>query len=154
VDIDRLSSIDPEHPEGDRIYDYSMRYFFGDGIKGRRESLMEKTKIIFRGRSLTTKTLSVQVSLITRNGKAFGGMIDLGQSTKDYTLTLSDLRPVKIVTLPRPYPTFLPYFFEGKPGDQIKIEDIETLQISIGPGIPDNQFEDRHAIAIESVRIE
>lgn len=154
VDIERLFAVDPENPGGEGVYDYSMRYFFGDAIKGRRESLMEKEKIVFRGRSLTTKPSPVQVALITKDGRGFGGMIDLGPSSKDYTLTLSDLRPVKIVTLPRPYPTFLSYFFEGKPGDKIEIGNIETLQISIGPGIPDNQLKDRHAIAIESVRLE
>jgi hypothetical protein len=36
----------------------------------------------------------------------------------------------------------------------MNIEDFETLQISIGPGIPEDQLQDRHDIAIESVRLE
>ena len=154
VDIDKLAEVDPENPKGERIYDYSMRYFFGDGIKGRKESLREKKKIVLKGRSLTTNPSSVQLALITKDGKAYGGVISLETSSTDYSLELSDLNPVKIVTLPRPYPTFLPYFFEGKTGDKMNLEDVETLQISIGPGIPEDELENRHAIAIESVRLE
>jgi hypothetical protein len=36
----------------------------------------------------------------------------------------------------------------------MNIEDFETLQILIGPGIPEDQLRNRHAIAIESVRLE
>ncbi len=154
VDLEKLSEVDPENPKGERIYDYSMRYFFGDGIIGRRERLAEKKKIVFKGRSLTTNPSSVQLALITKDGKAYGGIINLQTSSKDYSLELSDLEPVKIVTLPRPYPTFLSYFFEGKTADKMNIEDVETLQISIGPGIPEDQLRNRHAIAIESVRLE
>lgn len=154
VDIEKLSAVDPENPKGERVYDYSMRYFFGDDISGRTENLSQKTKLIIRGRSLTSQPSLVQLALITADGNAFGGIIELQSASKDYSLALSDLKPVKIVTLPRPYPTFLSYFFDGKPSGKMRIEDVEVLQISIGPGLPKEQLEERHAIAIESIRLE
>jgi hypothetical protein len=64
------------------------------------------------------------------------------------------LKPVKVVTLPRPYPTFLPYYFKGKGNDTLDMNKIESLQISIGPGISEAELQNKHGIAIESVRLE
>ena len=154
VDVEKLSEVDPENPGAKRIYDYSMRFYFGDKIAGRRASLADKTKIVVRGRSLTTKTSRVQVAVVMKDGLAFGGVVNLEAVSKDYAIGLSDLNPVKLVTLPRPYPTFLPYFFEGAHTGELNIGDVETLQISIGPGIPESELQNRHAIAIESIRLE
>jgi hypothetical protein len=95
-----------------------------------------------------------KVALITKGGEAFGGVIKVDAASTDYKLSLSALRKVKVVNLPRPYPTFPPYFFEDKRSETMDIMDAEVLQISIGPGIPDDQVNDSHGVAIESVRLE
>lgn len=154
VNIKKLSEVDPENPKAEKIHDYSMRYYFGDKIAGRKGSLGDKKQIVIRGRSLTTKGLQVQLALVTKRGSAFGGVVNLEPSSKDYSVALSDLKQVKLVTLPRPYPTFLSYFFEGAETGKMNIDDVETLQISIGPGIPESELENEHAIAIETVRLE
>jgi hypothetical protein len=154
VNIEKLSEVDPENPKAETVHDYSMRYYFGDKIAGRKGSLREKKKIVFRGRSLTTKRSTVQLALVTKTGFAFGGFVTLEQASKDYSIALSDLKQVKLVTLPRPYPTFLPYFFQHVGGGELNLDDVETLQISIGPGIPEGELENMHAIGIESVRLE
>ncbi len=105
-------------------------------------------------RSLTTKASPVQLALITADGMAVGAVINLETSSKDYSVPLSNLKPVKLVTLPRPYPTFLPYFFESSKSGELNIDHVETLQLSIGPGIPENELESAHAIAVESIRLE
>ena len=154
VSIEKLFTVDPENPSAKSVHDYSMRYYFGKKIQGRARSLTGKKEIIFRGRSLAPKPCWVQVALITKQGEAFGGVIKVESASADYRLNLSELRKVKLVTLPRPYPTFLPYFFEdGRPG-KMDISDIETLQISIGPGTPENELGNSHELAIESVRLE
>lgn len=154
VNIEKLFIVDPENPKAEKIQDYSMRYFFGKKIAGRNKDLADKKNIVFRGRSLTTEPSWVQLALVTKNGNAYGGVIKVEPSSQDHSLALSDLKNVKLVTLPRPYPTFLNYFFEGGGKDQININDIESLQISIGPGIPESELGDSHALAIESVRLE
>ena len=81
-------------------------------------------------------------------------MIKVNAQADDYRLLLSDLKEVKIVTLPRPYPSFLPYYFERNAAGKMDLWDIETLQISIGPGIPEGELGNSHSFAIESVRLE
>jgi hypothetical protein len=61
---------------------------------------------------------------------------------------------VKLVTLPRPYPTFLPYFFEGGTPPSFNLADVETLQVSIGPGLSEAEKKNPQTLVILSIRIE
>ena len=67
-------------------------------------------------------------------------------------LNLADLKPVRQVILPRPYPTFLPYFFDTPGTSVLNNSTIETLQISLGPGL-DNR-DGPYRFEIESVRLD
>jgi hypothetical protein len=48
---------------------------------------------------------------------------------------LDDLKPVPVVLLPRPT-YFLPYYSAVKQGTKLDLSQIESVRISIGPGIP------------------
>lgn len=153
IQVEELSRVVPEHPKGERFNDYSMRFYFGDLIGGRRDDVNNARSLVFRGRNLVEGDLPVQVALITRDGKAYGGMVALTSSTQDHSLSIADLKPVEIVLLPRPYPTFLPYYFRTKKEGVPDMSEIETLQISIGPGLKEG-FAGPVEIGIESIRIE
>jgi hypothetical protein len=154
VSVEKLFTADPENPGAGKIHDYAMRYYFGDKIKGRKADLANRREIVFTGRALNDKPCWLQVALVTRDGTAYGGVIQVGVESRRYSLDLAALKKVKLVTLPRPYPTFLPYFFDGGSPATLDLNNIESLQISIGPGIPDNEIENSHGIAIESVSVE
>ncbi|HEX5169531.1 MAG TPA: cellulase family glycosylhydrolase [Cyclobacteriaceae bacterium] len=150
--IEKLFSADPENAKGEKIYDYSMRYFCGDKISDRDLSGMKK--IIVRGHSLNEGLEKIQLALVTKRGMAYGGILEINTQTGDYALDIGGLKKVKLVTLPRPYPTFLPYFFESNLSEPLNLGDVEVLQISIGPGLSENEVEKKHAVAIESIRLE
>lgn len=152
--VNELFTKDPENPNAKPVYNYAMRYCFKDQIKGRKDDLNKAKDLVLQGQSLMDKDAIVQLALITKDGQAFGGNIKIGQESGEYRLSLNDLEVVKLVTLPRPYPTFLPYFFDrAAPGD-FNLSEIETLQISIGPGLSDVEKKEKQAVAIESVRLE
>ncbi|HET9052685.1 MAG TPA: hypothetical protein VFM90_00830, partial [Cyclobacteriaceae bacterium] len=153
INVEKLFIPDPENTEGEKIYDYSCRYFFGNKIAGRAEDAASKQKIVLKGRSLNEKDCVVQVAVVTSDGAAFGGLLTLNPGTADYALNIQELKPVDVVTLPRPYPTFLSYYFRKNNGT-LDMRKIESLQISIGPGIAENELQNRHGIAMESVRLE
>lgn len=154
INVEKLFTTDPENLNGEKIYDYSCRYFFKKKIAGRYEDVGSAKRIVFKGHSLNDKPCVVQVALVTSDGSAFGGLITLKPGLADYSLDISKLELVKTVILPRPYPTFLPYYFTGKGSDKYFMTRVETLQISIGPGIPEAELQNKHGIAIESVRLE
>jgi hypothetical protein len=88
------------------------------------------------------------------DGSSFGNILEIGTESTDYTLQLSDLKPVKTVTLPRPYPSFLPYYLAHNPSSEFEINKVESIQFSIGPGISENELANKHGIAIVSLRLE
>ena len=151
--IDELFTVDPENPTGTPVYDYSMRYHFGDRVDQRVSSLGDYSKVVVSARNVNDGELPIQIALIMKDGSAYGGLINLSKKG-DYSISLADLKPVSMVTLPRPYPSFLPYYFKGSGVSDFDIQNVETLQISIGPGLTNQEQKASFEIGIESVRLE
>ncbi|GAA4460380.1 hypothetical protein GCM10023189_35420 [Nibrella saemangeumensis] len=152
--VEKLVVPDPENRDGARTYDYSFRYNFAPKVDGRRQDLASMQRLVIQGRSLLDKPEKLQVALVTKEGSAYGGLLTLEPKTGDYTLPLKDLKPVKVVSLPRPYPSFLPYYFDKPASGSLDLSAIESLQFSIGPGLPQSERDGKHGVAISSVRLE
>jgi len=152
VSIDSLFKVDIENTEAEPIYNYSFRYNFQQKIKN--SNLQGKDKLILTGRALGEKPEKLQVALLMNNGASFGKIIKLPTEVSEIEIELNELKLVKTVTLPRPYPGFLPYYFDHSYSGDLKIEDIESLQFSIGPGIEKEELQKPHAIGIRAVRLE
>lgn len=151
VNIDQLFREDPEDKYKEPIYDYTMKYYFGRKVSAQKAALTSARQLVFRGRSLNDKPCPVQVALVMKDGTAYGTIIELKPGSHDYEVPIASFKKVKTVTMPRPYPTFLPYFFEPTTSNNFSLDDAESIQISIGPGIPESQLKDKHGIALESV---
>jgi hypothetical protein len=154
IKLEKLYNEDNENLNAKPIYDYSIKHFVIDKIESRKADLTEKKSIVFKGRSLLKAPIKIQVALVLKNGSSYGGLIELQPELKNYNLDLIDLKQVKTVTLPRPYPTFLPYFFEHENKDDFKIQNIESLQISIGPGLDSEKINKSVGVGIVSIILE
>jgi hypothetical protein len=148
VQIDELFRKDVENPGGEVINDYSMRYNFAPKVLNR--SLGPVRKVVIRAKA-NIDGLPLQITLIDSAGNTVGGLVTLGKTLSDSEVAISELKPVNMVTLPRPYPTFLPYFFSQRDALKFDLRKAETLQISIGPGLspPGSNYQ----IDIENVRL-
>jgi len=154
MNIEKLFVIDNENKFAKPNYDYSFKHFILDKIQERKGDIASKEKIVFYGRSLNEKSCKLQIALVMTDGSAYGDVIEIGQELKDYFLPVKNLKPVKTVTLPRPYPTFLPYYLEHNMNTTFDMSKVESIQFSIGPKIPMNQLEDKHGIGIVNLRLE
>jgi hypothetical protein len=154
VKVEKLFEKDVENPETEPVYDYSFRYNFNRKIAGRKAELKSKDSLVIKARALTESTDKLQIALVMKNGAAFGTTLELDQETNTYKIDLSTLKPVKTVSLPRPYPSFLPYYFEHSYNGNFKLENVEALQFSIGPGIEEKELENPHGVGIISVSLE
>ncbi|WP_037320798.1 hypothetical protein [Salegentibacter sp. Hel_I_6] len=154
VKVQKLFEEDVENPEATAIYDYSFRYNFSRKIEGRKAELDSKDKIIIKARALRESTAKLQLAFVMKNGAAFGTLIDLDSEIETYEIEVSSLKPVKTVSLPRPYPSFLPYYFEHSYEGNFELENAEALQFSIGAGIEDTELENPHGVGIISVSLE
>ncbi|AVR46989.1 membrane or secreted protein [Christiangramia fulva] len=151
VKLEKLFMEDIENKNAEPVYDYSFRYNFSEKTLNR--SLTSKNELVLKARALGDKTEKLQVALVMKNGAAFGTVVELSPEIEEITIPLSELKPVKTVTLPRPYPGFLPYYFEHSNESHLKMQDVEAVQFSIGPGISKDQLQQPHAIGIRSLYI-
>lgn len=154
VKIARLFEEDIENKNATAVNDYSFRFNFSKKIKGRNNELAEQKKLVLNARSISEKTEKIQVALVDKNGSSFGKIIELTPENGEYTIDLSHLKPVKTVILPRPYPGFLPYYFEHNNRGPFNLKNVESIQISIGPGLENEALTQKHEIGVSSVRLE
>jgi len=54
----------------------------------------------------------------------------------------------------KPLTDFIAYFLEKKENTPFRLDEIESLMFTIGPGIDESEAKSPHGIAIESVRME
>jgi len=153
IKLDSISTTDNEHLNAIPINDYSLRYNFQKKIKGRLKALDKKQELIINARTLNNKEKKLQVALIMSDGTSFGKTILLKPGKVQYSIDLDTLKKVKTITLPRPYPSFLPYYFENIHG-HFNLKDAESLQFSIGPAMNKSDMTSPYEIAIRSVRLE
>ncbi|MBX2962910.1 MAG: cellulase family glycosylhydrolase [Cyclobacteriaceae bacterium] len=154
ITINKLFRDDPEDKLRKPVYDYSMRFYTGHKTTGRAADIKQVNDIIFNGYALNGKPCKLQVALVTKDGRAYGAILSIEPDKKEYKVSLNQLVPVPLVTLPRPYPTFLPYYFTMDVKSSLDISAVESIQLSIGPGIPIEVLTEQHGIAIESIRLE
>lgn len=154
MDIGPLFIADNENLNAKPIYDYTFKHYILDALKGRKVGLDLKKSIVFKGRSLGEKNTPLQIALVLDDGSSFGGIVTLQPEIDEYKLNISTLKPVKTVTLPRPYPSFLPYYFEHNNQTKFDINKIESLQFSVGPGLSEAEKKEPQGLSIISVWLE
>ena len=151
MNIENLFVSDNENLNAKPIYDYSFKHFILNRIEGRKTALSSKENIVFYGRALNNKSCKLQIAFVMNDGSSYGGVIEIGTELKGYKLSIKNLNPVKTVTLPRPYPSFLPYYLEHIISSDFDITKVESIQFSIGPGISKSQLDEAHGISMISV---
>jgi hypothetical protein len=131
-----------------------MRHYFGDLSKEHNLDLTSKRMLRIKAHTPGTSSYPLQVALVMKDGSAFGGIIQLDSVKHEHTLLLRDLKPVKAVLLPRPYPTFLPYYSTAGNAVALDMKEVESLQISIGPGLHLPQWGRTYELMLSSVTLE
>ncbi len=154
MNIGKLFVVDEENLNADPLYDYSFKHFVMDELKGRKSELNQKDTLVFYGRSLNEKPFKIQIAFVLEDGSSYGKVIEVGTELKTYKMAISDFKPVKTVTLPRPYPSFLPYHLNYNIESVFDINTIESLQFSIGPEIPKEALTDDYGLGIISVTLQ
>jgi hypothetical protein len=129
-------------------HNYSIRSYFLNQVGSRLESMGSRKELVLYGHSLNDKPCKLQLILIMKDGSTYGGILTLDSKEDLYKLPLDDLEIVKRSIMPRPYPGFLPYWFEMNSSAKLDLTQVENIQISIGPGIPESEYGGSHGVAI------
>lgn len=115
--------------QGNTAPAYAVRTYFGDKISIHNNNLSQYSILKLKATALIDTPQEIEVALIANDGNAYGTIVKLTKDKKSYQIKIADLKPTKIVTLPRPYPEFLPYYFESTTTNSFDWNKIESLQI-------------------------
>jgi hypothetical protein len=135
---------------------FALRTFLPQAERTRLAEAQATGVLRIRARSAGRERDRMEVALVERDGSAWGTTIELTEAWQDFSVPLSALRPTPLALLPRPYPQFLPYLFEGAsqwPGP--RIAELDGLQFSTSAGLfGDGDPTGAHGFAVERVVLE
>jgi hypothetical protein len=102
----------------------------------------------------TDQPSDLQVALVTADGIAYGAMLTLRPEHSFYSVPIAALRPVRAPNIPHRYPFYLPFWSSARTDIPLDMNRVESLLISIGPGIPRNELNVVRDVDIERVWME
>jgi len=137
-----------------KIPDMTFKLLVGDKIKPRQSTSEKISQIMIKASSGTKAKQKVQIAFQLKDGSIFGKIIELNRSNETLTIDFQELNRVKQVLLPRPYPVFQPYWFESNDKGDFDPEEIEVIQISIGPDLTKEQQLENQQIEIDKIWLE
>ncbi len=155
VNLEEVFQIPFAPKEAGNTRDFTIRHFTKPLLKAFGNTLREREKLIVHARALNDKPVHCQIALTTDKGTAYGYVLKVEPGKERYEIALADLRPVPMVTMPRPYPTFLPYYLEGERREgNLDLSSVESVQWSLGPGITPAEAEKRQGVAVTFIMLE
>jgi hypothetical protein len=134
---------------------FALRTFLPDGQRTRLD-LPSGAVLRIRARAIDRATDRMEVALVERDGTAWGTVIELTDTWRDFVIPLSALQPVPLALLPRPYPQFLPYLRESATTRTApRLAELDGLQFSVGARLlHDVGITGAHGFQIEQVVLE
>lgn len=121
----------PETREFDGLPLHTLRYYFGNDIKGLRTLLNEKGYLMVEGQNLGDDQPELEIALVTSDGSVRSKVIKLNRSDQKYKIPLQTMQPGKFVLIPRAFPSFLPYYVNINEQVPFDIHNIEIVRISL-----------------------
>lgn len=108
--------------------------YFGDRIKSHENTSGYKTLVI-RLKTLTGKPGNVKVGLIDAKGNFFAAKTPVSGTFSEVEVPLNTLKQDSQLLLPRPYPGFLPLYYQSPAGAVFNLKDAEKLELSFEQGL-------------------
>jgi len=136
---------------GEGEHDHSLRFFFKDKLQGRVSDLANVDRLVMYGRSAAQKPCQIQLALMTTEGIAYGGLVTVQPTYGAYSLNVKALTQVRAPNIPHGYPVFIHFWNSVDAAVPLDLKQIESVLVSIGPGIAAAEYDEEHEIQIERI---
>jgi hypothetical protein len=125
-----------------------FQFYFSDKIKGRNTELPSMKKAVVKARTTNKTPVKLKLSFISNIAQSFAVYLDLNNEMKEIEVSFSQFQKDSFLLLPRPYPGFLPLWFQSNNPGSFDINNMEKIEISFlqEPGLQGSA-----GIEIESV---
>lgn len=128
-----------------------LQYFCGQKTAGRPAELTDFHKLVLHARTDQAAPVRVRVALITTTGAAWVATVDVKSSWQPVEIPLSSLQPSAALLLPRPYPGFLPLWFQVAQPGSFELRQVEKIEISLGADYPPAALSQAYSLEIKSL---
>ncbi len=154
--LDGITRKDDENPNGTPVNDYTIRWFTGNLIKKNAAALDKVKNLVFKGDLSGDIEFPIQITLVMTDGSGFGYLIqpDTKNEKGEYFAPVNKFKRTKAVLMPRPYPTFLPYYSEAGKAKSLDLSKVEAIEVSIGPGIAKEDLQKTFDVRMYSIHLE
>jgi hypothetical protein len=135
---------------------YAASLYIGDRLVARQADAAQADNLHVRLRSVGGKRKTVNVTLIEKDGSSWRMAARATGSWSEVSLPLRQLRHSRSIFIPSPYPGLWNYWrvgpaSRGGAGDQVHIEDVERLELSVGANAGDSADDNGRGVAVESI---
>lgn len=135
-------------------HDHSFRFFFKNKLRGRMGEISGVGRIVVYAWSATDKACPLQLALVTDDGAAYGATVRVEPVAGAYSVPVSALRWVRSPNIPHGFPVFLHYWSSAGEGVPLDMNRVESVLVSIGPGIAPGELGGVHGVRIERIWLE
>jgi Cellulase (glycosyl hydrolase family 5) len=129
----KLTVNTPDSQQGrpnDSGVNYVLQNYILDVIKCISGYADKYSVIVINGKA-TGKPVTMEVSLINKDGNAYTGRAILRNDQSSQSITFKDLTEGRMFLLPRPYPGFLPFWYTGNLKKSFNLTEIERIQMVV-----------------------
>jgi hypothetical protein len=109
---------------------YMLQNYILDAIECTSGYADKYSVIIINGKA-TGKPVTMEVSLINKDGNTYTGRTLLRNDQSSQSITFNDLTEGRMFLLPRPYPGFLPFWYACNLKKSFNLTEIERIQMVV-----------------------
>jgi hypothetical protein len=135
---------------------YAAALYIGDMVAARQADASRAAALDIKLEAVGGARKTLQVTLIETDGSAWSAPVVAGSAWSTVTVPFADLHLSRSIHIPTPYPGLWDYWRESprrRRGDRIHMENVERLQLTVGPNSGDQAGDDARGVAVESIRV-
>jgi len=107
--------------------------------------------IVIRAKTGNKKSIKIKLGLITENADFFSAEAMVSNEFSDIEIPLRSLKKDAQLLLPRPYPGFLPLYYQSVTPAVFHLQDARKLEVTFGYGMNNRTADQPNTLEIESV---
>jgi hypothetical protein len=135
---------------------YAAALYIGDRLGARAGDAPRAESLHVRLKAVDGERKTVNVTLIEKDGSSWRMAAVATGAWSEVSLPLKQLSHARSIFIPSPYPGLWNYWrlgpeSRGAAGDQVHIEQVERLELSVGANSGDSSGDDGRGVAVESV---
>jgi len=137
---------------------YAAALYCGDVVAARRSELASANALHVKLRADGGMRKMLQVTLVEKDGTAWSAPVLATGAWESVTVPLGRLALSRSIHIPSPYPGLWNYWREaaqgrGAPGDHIRLEEVEQLQLTVTPNAGATAADDARGASVESITL-